>query len=269
MILTLAPHEFSPEHVEYLKQYQDFIRCLTIHNRELIMGVKDINSRYLITNDAHAVAVGMKCGKDMIGLTDGDMACKEIASYCHQYQTEDQQIIRNMDLNSTYTYLKVHHYADGFKARIIKKSVMYHKESNVVLGISFNGYEIKLSSLFSLMPNYANLISKSNIAQQRVSKKKYSVNGISLTQYEYEICYLLTIGWGYGEIADFLNKHNFDNKSTRNADTIKKVKNTICRKLGLFGHVSYLREMLMCFDVHIQAPCSILQYFSGSRQIDM
>ena len=121
MILILEPHEFLPEHVAYLKKYQMAIQLLSTHNREFIVGVKDINSQYLMTNNAHAKAVGMKCSEDMIGLSDGDMLCNDTASLHSQYKIEDQQVIYDMNPEVTYTYLKVHHYADGFKARIIQR----------------------------------------------------------------------------------------------------------------------------------------------------
>lgn len=265
--LMVEPHEFLPEHLAFLEQYRRSVHLISSYNHELIMGLKDINSRYLVTNGAHATAIGIKNAIDMIGLSDGDMPCEDTSSFKDQYALEDKQALQNGDL--TYTYLKIHNYADGFKARLIKKSSLYHKETNSILGIVFSGYEINFSNLFTLIPNYANLMKKAAALKQisQISApQKFMINGASLTIYEYEICYLLAVGWSYREIADFMNIRNLG-KTNRTADTIKKVKDNICRKLGESGHLSHLKQILIKYNIHLNPPHSILLTFSGCIKI--
>lgn len=264
MTLVLQPYEFLPEHIAYINQYRESIRFISENNCGLIMGLKDVDSHYLITNAAHSRAVGIKSSEDMIGLSDDQLPYISDSPFAEQYKREDKYIIKHPHL--TYSYVKVHQYADGLKARIIHKSAMYHAKSDTILGIVFSGYEVDFSSLFKLVPNYENLIEKADTMKLLPNKDKLIINGISLTPYEHEVCYLLSNGWSCEEIADFMN-HRSLNKPKKTGDTITKTKNRICLKFLIPSQLYYFRQALRKLQIHHKPPLSITQAFIGCNHI--
>jgi hypothetical protein len=262
-INILKPHEFLPEHEKMIRDYKLAIKILSTHFNDLIIGIKDVDSKYLVTNNGHMKALGLKNESDIIGYDDSELANPTTLPYVSDYKLEDITVVKNLQKMSI---LKVHDYADGLKTRIIHKIPFYHKESNSVIGIGFFGCVINLSNLLHLIPNYANVINKVKIQQHKSSSEKFLINDISFTEYEYEICYLLSVKWSFGEIAHFMNIRSIDKKD-RTADTIKKTKDNICRKFGILGHLSNLTKILNDFNIHLNPPQSILSAFYGCIEI--
>lgn len=263
---ALKPNEFLPEHHEYIQQYYASVKLLSKQHSNLIMGMKDVCSNYLLSNNAHAEAVGLADALDLVGRSDSDMPCQGTSSFAAQYQSEDQDILGRGDLKGK-SFLKIHHYADGFKARVIHKSLLYHEESAAILGITFCGNEISLASMFTMMPNYVNLIDKVNPTKPSGQSGINLGNGVFLTGYEHKVCFLLVHGWGYKEIAELMNKQD-GNGAHRNADTIIKTKNRVCQKLGLLSsHVEELKSLLTGLNVHQQIPVALHGAFSGCWQL--
>lgn len=264
MTLVLKPREFLSEHIDYINQYREAIKIISENNPGLIMGLKDVDSHYLISNPAYSNAVGIKSPEAMVGLSDNDLPYISDSPFAEQYKSEDKHIIKNP--HATYSYVKVHQYADGFKARIIHKSAMYHAKSDTILGVVFSGYEVDFSSLFTLIPNYENLMEKASIMQLMPNTERLVINGTSLTAYEYEVCYLLSNGWGCEEVADFMNHRN-PNQPKRSGDTIVKAKDRICLKFRIPNQLYYFRQELRKLHIHNKPPLVIIQAFTGCSHI--
>jgi hypothetical protein len=158
--------------------------------------------------------------------------------------------------------LNVHHYTDGLKARVFKKRVLFHEETNSILGTMYSGHDVELKDFVNIIPNY--VIQFGALGNKEISHIN-SEEVLPLNDYEQEICFLLLLNWNFNQISDFMNQFRPD-RTTRSADTIIKKKNYICQKLLLeTNRTSDLCEHLVSVGFHHKMPSSFYARIIGSK----
>ncbi len=247
----VLPENFTIDHIDYIKNFNRSISNLSAKTN-IICGAKDINSRNIIATDSFAKIVGLKSGGDVIDRLDKQMPCQGTAENADSYVKEDQSLIHSLNINKTLSTLNIHHYNDGLKARIFKKYILNHQPSKSILGTIYCGHDVLLKDTLKIIPSY---ISNFDITRSIESiDSEVLINGVKLTNYEQEICFLIMLNWGLKQIADFMNRYQ-PSKKARTLNTMVKKKNDLCQKFNLDSKkITDLHDFLISIDFHNKMP---------------
>ncbi|MDQ5922074.1 MAG: hypothetical protein QG673_2133 [Pseudomonadota bacterium] len=255
----VTPEQFTPEHLVYLNDFKKSLETISAQSN-IIFGAKDVNSKHITATNAYAKIVGLNNGNDVSARLDKEMPCEGTAQYADCYVREDLSLINSLDPEKNLSVLNVHHYSDGLKARLFKKHLLYHKQSNSILGTIYSGFDLKFKDILNIIPSY---IMKFSSRSLPIGKQKL-INDIELTDYEQEICFLLILNWEFKQIANFMNETR-PMRNNRTADTIIKKKNYICEKLNLPStNVGDLQDFLVSIGFHNSMPTSFYNRIVGS-----
>ena len=261
--ILVAPENFTPEHKQIIEKIKEAARSVS-PQRKLILAAKDINSRFVISNDAGAIFMGMKKGEDITGMLDSDIPCEGIASYADNFVQEDQQIVKSGDENKELTILEIYEYCTGIMSFLTRKSTIKHDHSHSILGVTFEAMEIKLTDFITFIPNYFTEFGQRGSINK--GDRILQLEDVGLTEYEHEICFLLTLNWNYRQIANFMNKYRPLPEGDRVADTLYKCINRIRDKLDITDcNDTSFREMLIHVGVHQKMPPSFFNRLIGSH----
>lgn len=256
----VKPEEFTLEHSNYIDSFKKSIKMVSSH-MNIIFGAKDIESRHIISTDSYAQIVGLKYGEEVSARFDRDMPCDGTAQYEKSYIKEDLSLIRSLNPEKNISILNVHHYSDGLKARIFKKRLLCHSNSQSILGTVYSGFDIELKNILNIIPSY--IIKFGATGSLSIGNQKLS-NNIQLNNYEQEICFLLLLNWEFKQIANFMNEIR-PLQNERNANTIIKKKNYICEKLNLdTTNVTDLQSFLVSIGFHNSMPTTFYNRIIGS-----
>jgi len=261
----VLPTEFTKSHLDYIEKFKSMIQMLS-ETTDTLMGAKDIESRHIISTSSHARIVGLdKCG-DVNGRLDAEMPCEGTAQYAEQFVQVDKSLLASQDVKKGVVVLNIHNYGDGTKARIFKKYLLKHDESKSILGTIYSGYDIDLSDVLNIMPNYITQFGKT-ASIESIDKNSKILENIMLTEYEQEICFLFLLNWNFKQIANFMNYYR-PIPQQRTIDTIIKKKNYICNKLGIGSTLlTDLQDFLVAIDFHNKIPLSFLRFIVGATTL--
>jgi hypothetical protein len=262
----VLPENFSAEHKDYIEKFKNSIEMISAKT-DIILGVKDVNSRHIISTNQYASIVGLKSGNDVANRLDQEMPCDGTRQYADCYVQEDVSLMNTLDINKSISVLNVHNYNDGLKARIFKKHILSHEASRSILGTIYSGHDVELSSFLNIMPSY--IIKFGATGSVESINSKTLINGVyKLNNYEQEICFLLLLNWDFKQIAQFMNQYR-PAKMERTADTIIKKKNYICGKLRLVtNQVDELRGFLVSIGFHNKMPDFFYNRIIGSKVLN-
>jgi len=260
----VAPENFTADQNQFVRSFEESVKLISSQTN-MILGGKDINSRHVISTDAYAKAVGLSRGTEVSGRLDCEMPCEGTAQFADSYVLEDQELLSYGDPGRKKSILNIHEYSNGTKALIFEKYVLKDHSSRAILGTIYGAYEVAASSFFSLIPNYA---LEFGIGCSIENVNGDLIGGIEkLTEYEYEVCFLLAMNWNFKQISGFMNKHR-PSANPRVADTICKCRNRICEKLGLDDlRKPNLRDKLIALGVHRKMPSSFFYRLIGSKSL--
>jgi hypothetical protein len=265
MYRLIKPEKFSLEHINYIENFKQMIKMLSI-NTDVIMGAKDINSRHIVSTNEYARIVGLKKDADVADRLDKEMPCEGTVQYADQFVQEDRLLMESKDIKKGLSILNIHNYSDGTKARIFKKYMLKHEQSESILGTIYAGYDVNLTDVLNIIPNYIIRFGATG-SIEAINNNTKIVNNTTLTNYEQEICFLLLLNWSFKQIADFMNFFR-PIKTQRTMDTIIKKKNYICQKLGLASTIlSNLQEFLVSINFHNKMPASFFKIVIGSNPL--
>lgn len=259
----VPPEDFTDAHRSFIDAFRRSIDVLSSQT-DVIVGAKDIHSRHVIATDAYARLVGLVKGADVTGRLDCEMPCEGTARFADCHIREDRELLCHRDADSTKSILKVYEYSDGLKALVFDKFVMKHHASRSILGIIYHAHEVDVAHLFALLPNYSLEFGSDTLERAHLDE---IVGCANLTEYEYEVGFLIAMNWSVGQISRFMNRYR-PTANPRVADTIYKCKDRICEKLGIDDcRVPVLREKLLQFGIHRKMPRSFFKRILGSRQL--
>lgn len=258
---VLLPEDFTASDKQHITNLETSIHLLSSCS-DIVMAIKDVYSTYIASSDEYAKLIGLPKKEDVKGKTDYDMPCSGTKDFAHKFVQEDKDLIRTKS-QSSLTTLNIHHYADGLKALVFNKKLIINYETNSILGIFLSAYYVDLESFLRLIPNF-------HLATRSTNKKpleSIKAQKVELNEYEQEICYLLLMNWELKQIANFMNEVR-PIKSIRTADTIRKKRNYICKKLNLAKEnhdslINYLIEI----DFQRQIPQAFLLRTMGSIRV--
>ncbi|QYG08891.1 hypothetical protein [Janthinobacterium sp. PAMC25594] len=247
----VAQENFTVEQTVFMEKLKESINLISTQSN-IILGAKDINSRHFTSTDAYANLVGLLNGKDVENRLDRDMPCKGTASFAESYIKEDGDLLQSTNINNKIITLNIHEYDDGMKALVFNKSMIKHHLSRSILGLMYDAYEIDIKNFFILIPNYAMEFGmECSIAN---TGDEFNIEGLKLTEYEHEICFLIIMNWNFKQIASFMDKYR-PKQNARTADTIYKCRNRICEKLNMSNFSSSnFRDILIAAGLHRKLP---------------
>lgn len=255
---VLIPEDFTASDKQHMTNLETSIHLLSSCS-DIVMAIKDVYSTYIASSDEYAKLIGLSKKEDVKGKTDFNMPCIGTRDFAHKFVQEDKDLIRTKS-QSSLTTLNIHHYAEGLKALVFNKKLIINYETNSILGVFLSAYYVDLESFLRLIPNF-------HLTTKNASKKSFKsekIQTIKLNEYEQELCYLLLMNWELKQIATFMNEVR-PIKTIRTADTIRKKRNYICKKLNLAkenydGLINYLIEI----DFQKQIPQAFLLRTMGS-----
>jgi hypothetical protein len=257
----VKPAEYLPEHSNFIENFKYSIQLLSTQTNNII-GLKDVDSKHIISTNAYAKIVALKNGIEVADRTDFDMPCPGTVQYAHQYVQEDQALINSKNIGIGISVLNVHNYSDGLKARVFKKHILHHVPTLSILGTIYSGYDVELKDFVNIIPNY---IVQFGLTGSLEVINNLNAGNLPLNDYEQEICFLLLLNWEPRQIAELMNTLRPRN-SSRTADTIIKKKNYICQKLHIpFNRTSDLCNFLVSKGFHTKIPQSFYSRIVGSR----
>lgn len=265
MYKLIDKKHYSNEHITYIDEFRRMINYLSA-NTDIIMGAKDINSCHIISTNEYAKIVGLKKGNEVIDRMDKEMPCEGTAQYAETFIAEDKSLIDTLDVRKGISVLNIHNYSDGTKARIFKKYMFKHEPSQSILGTIYTGYDINLTDVLNIVPNYITRFGATGSIES-INHNYRIYENIKLTNYEQEICFLLILNWDFKQIASFMNIFRPEKKGIT-ADTVIKKKNYLCNKFGLRSTlVSELRDFLVSINFHSKMPVSFYNTIIGSSPL--
>jgi hypothetical protein len=257
----VSPENFTVEQNKFVESFKESVNLISSQT-DLVFGAKDINSRHLISTDTYANLVALPRGVDVVGRLDRDMPCEGTAQFADHYVQEDMELLSQGDLDRKKSILNVHEYGGGTDALVFDKYVMKHHPSQSILGIIYAAHKIEISNFLTLIPNYI-LEFGVGCSIENITGT-LSVGSAKLTEYEHEVCFLMTMNWDFKQISCFMNKYR-PTSSMRGPDTIYKCRNRICNKLDC--NPSHLREVLVGIGIHRKMPSSFFNRLIGSMPL--
>jgi len=260
----VPPDEYLPEHRYFLDDIKESI-CVISAQTNLILGAKDIYSRHIIATDVCAGMVRPGKGAKATGCRGSDSSWEGCTEFAAMGVQEEQSLLYQPDINKKISVLNIHEIGNGLNALVFEKQLLRHHPSKSILGTIYNAREIEMSNFFSFIPNYI-LEFGLNCSIENVDGAS-EICEIKLSEYEHEVCYLLTMNWSCKQIAEFLNKYR-PKPLPRGVDTIYKCRNRICDKFGLSDYnTANLREHLVGAGMHRKMPRSFFRHISGSKSL--
>ncbi len=264
----VSPEQFSPDQLALVESFTESVRMISDQAQGMILGVKDIHSRHIVSTDGYARIVSLHSGEEVTGRMDCDMPCSGTVQFAECYVAEDQSLLACGDMYRSINVLNVHQYADGLHARVFTKHLLKHPPSRSVLGVIYSAREMKVDDVLGILPNYITEFAVAGCSLEK-TPGGYLKGEVKLTEYEQEICFFILLKWSFGQIAEFMNKYRpaLDGK-IRVADSIIKGKNRICAKMNLpTNRVGDLREALVVLGIHRKIPGSLFDRLIGSTII--
>ena len=223
--------------------------------------LKDHNLRILAMTDFAAYVFGVADLTNVIGKTVMEVAYDKHPKMSKQIAQLDEYLI-NSDLESLSS-ISFFNYADGVQARLVIRYKLVDPETKAFLGILYqeipSGIDNKCATIMDSLgeQQFASLEFPDLSPNSTIEK---------LTQYEHEICFLITIGWGLSQIHKFLERL-YPEKS-RTLDAVIKKKNAICYKFNIENnHIETLRRFLLKHNVYRKIPESLLTHLVGAYLI--
>jgi len=258
----VKPDGYTKEHLAYIDQFKDSM-ILLASQTDFMCLLKDVNCRSIIGSDISAKTFGFKSGADFADKLIADFPCESIASHAAQITQQEQELINTCDISKNSEVLCVFEYCDGLKARVANKRLFYHKPSASILGIVGTATNVQLRDFINIVPTY--ILRFGVLGSIESMKQEVNVQGVTLNEYEQEICFLFLLGWNFQQVTEFMDV--FRPKSTpRTTDTIVKKKNYICHKLGLTNtNLKNLCEYLFSIGFHKKMPESFYSRMIGSK----
>jgi len=244
----ISPEAYTPEHHGFLDAVKESIGVLSAQT-SLILGAKDIHSCHIISTDVHARLINER--------SEG--------RYC-SHEVEDQALLGQPDINKKISVLSIPPYCRGSNALVFEIQLLKHHPSRSILGTIYNAREIEMSNFFSFIPNY--VLEFGTNCRIENSHGAAAIANIRLSEYEHEVCYLLTMNWSCKQIAEFLNAYR-PKTVPRGVDTIYKCRNRICDKLGRVDYsTAGLRDHLISLGMHKKMPQSFFKHILGAKSVE-
>ncbi len=258
----IAPSDYTQEHKQLIHNCKKLTSIVSAET-DLFFGFKDINSRFISATDFAACLCGLKKGEDMIGMLDCELPCEGVVKFANDFVREDQTLLNNKDTNANLTILDVIDYCGGRKSLLSNKSLLKHDDSQSKLGVRFSAMKVELNDFLGLRPNYyAEFGTGRSISRAR---QNITLEDTQLTQFEHEICFLLTLGWSHSQIAEFMNKYH-PTPLHRATDTIQECISNVREKLALHNcDDDSLVELLVHFGVHKSMPPAFFDRMVGTH----
>jgi hypothetical protein len=248
----ISPDAYTGEHrcfLEVVKESIDVVAAQT----SLILGAKDIHSRLIISSQVHSAEAARFANEPGAN----PIVCDE---------EEDQALLRQPDINKKLSVLSIDPCRSGCNALVFEIQLLKHHPSHSILGTIFNAREIEIPNFFSFIPSC--VLEFGTNCRIENSQGASAIGTVRLSDYEHEVCYLLTMNWSCKQIAEFLNTYR-PKSVPRGVDTIYKCRNRICDKLGLVEYsTAGLREHLISLGMHKKMPQSFFKHILGSKLID-
>jgi hypothetical protein len=254
----VSPENFTEKHETFLESVKGSFRS-GLYPPGFVSGIKDINSRHVITTDYFGMLVGLSCGEDIAGHLDRDLPAK-VSELAQDFVDEDQELLSHRDIDRKSSLLNINQYSTGIKALLTEKYPLIHKPSQSILGIIFLSNQVDLSHFFTLMPNYIlDFGIHGNI--QNVSETLI-IGKTHLTEYEHEVAFLRVMNWHPKQITHFMNQYR-PSASPRTMDAIYKCLDIISHKF--YCDPKNIREKLIEIGLHRKIPSSFFDRLIGNR----
>jgi transcriptional regulator with XRE-family HTH domain len=257
----VSPEDFTEEQKIFLDSFQDSVNIISSQT-ELVFGFKDIHSKHVISTDAFAHLVALPHGQDIAGRFDRDLPCEGVAQFAEDFVNEDSELLSRKDPNRKKSILNIHEFATGPDAFIADKYPLKHQLSQSILGVIYTAHRVEISNFFTLFPNYFLKFGMGSSIE--IVNGPLGVGGALLTEYEHEVCFLMTLDLSFNQIACFMNMHR-PLSALRDTGTIYECKERIYQKLNCLS--SSLREMLIDAGVHKKIPSSFFNRLIGYRPL--
>lgn len=256
----VAPEQFTARQQQYLEKFRRSIDLVS-SQAGAIVGAKDVDSRHLIATDSYARIVGLSKGGDVTGRFDREMPCEGTAQFADCYVREDRDLLSHRDPGRMTSVINIHEYSDGLKGLVFNKFALKHRPTKSILGTIYSAYEFDISRFFAMLPNYTFEFG-AGCSIARADDAPIEIE-TQFTEFEYEIAFLLTMGWSLGQIRDFLSEY----RRGTEAGVIASVR-TIGDKLGggLRG-ASALRDRLVELGVHRKMPKALFDHVTAAQPL--
>ena len=260
----VPPSEFNEDQQKFIEKIKETIAVISSQT-DLILGAKDVNSRHLAVTEAYSRWMVPDESREFAECRGCVATCNISTDRVADFNPEDRSLLLQGDINKKVSLLNIHRGRDGVHALVLDKQLLKHVPSQSVLGIFFSARVMELHKLFTIIPNFILEFGTD------ISIEKYqgplNLRDVKFSEYEHEVCYLVTMNWTCRQIVDFLNA--FHPKAVpRSIDTIYKCRNRICDKVGIPDYsMEKLRATLISMGLHQKMPQSFFNRILGSTCI--
>jgi hypothetical protein len=263
----VSPNKFTLAQKAHFEFIKDSFKSFSAQFPDIVSFVKDVDSRYVISNDCTARLVGLSCGKDMTGRFDRDLPCK-VSEFAQDFVDEESGLLSAAALCSTNEHkqssmLNIHKYSTGFEALLSYKYPIIHEPSQSIIGITSLSHKINISYLCSLMPNY--LLEFGMVGNFEKIKGELKIDDFPLTEEEHEIVFLMIMRWDVKYVAHFLTGHR-ELSIPITSEAISECLDELCQRCSC-DNVSQLRDKFVDMGFHRKMPDSLLNRLLGSRAL--
>jgi hypothetical protein len=256
----VLPKNFTPEQKHHIEFVSNSFETL-FSTAETVFGIKCIESSYILASAYTTNVFGLSHKEDVVGRFDRDLPCS-VAEFAQDFINEEKELIEHQDKNKKKSMLNIHEYATGLESFISQKRLIIHEPSQSILGTVAIANKIDLADFFNLIPNYVSEFGIQGNLENVCGTLK--IGNISLTEYEHEVGFLMTVGWSAKQISHFMNKYR-PTAIQRTADTIYKCRDRVCMKLNC--EPKHFEDRLIGIGLNKKIPSSFLQRLIGNRPL--
>ncbi|MGN6231858.1 MAG: hypothetical protein ACTHNZ_11960 [Trinickia sp.] len=252
------PERFTDEHRLFIERFGRTIDVASSASGA-IAGAKDVHSRHLTANDAYGRIVGLPRGGDVAGRMDRDMPCDGTAAFADCFVREDRRLLDSGDIGALKSVLNIHEYDTGLGALVFDKFLLKHHPSKSVLGLIYCAYHANLERFAALFPSYWSQFG-SGCSIERTECGV--IDGVGqFSTIEYEVAFLLTLGYDATAIPGFLRRSHFVPDASVDAAL-----RAIGDKMAIVGiPITSVRDRLIEARVHQRMPTSLFDTVIGPR----
>jgi hypothetical protein len=263
----VSQNKFTLEQKTHIESMKDSFKLFYSEWPDIIICVKDTESRYIAASNYTAKLVGLSCGEDMSGRLDYDLPCKA-AEFAQDFVDEDSELLSSAALcpandNKQSSMLSIHQYSTGLEAFISFKSPIIHTPSQSILGVTATAYKINISYLSSWTPDY--LREFGMVGNFEKVKRGLKIDDFPLTEDEHIIAFLMIMRWDAEHIARFLTEHQ-ELSIPIASGAISKCLDELCQRFGC-DNVLQLRDRFIHMGFHRKMPDCLFSQLLGNRPL--
>lgn len=224
---------------------------------ELCCAIFDPLYTVMFSSPSFAHFIGYKTSNECLNKTLSVAPNLSIMRQANLFQQNiDKAMYSTTPLKYVY-FIHNNNQTNNLQPVICTNERLLNKETNNTIGVLITTYNFQLNGMLNLLLEKKD---KNLLGGFELMFSQTQELNLKLSEYYFEISYLITLDFTGQEIADFMNKHRPpENNKLRTKDTIEKAKRYICDQLNLSNYNGLaLKKYLISLGINKYIPANFV-----------